>query len=703
MKFNVESQFNLAADKRRERSILESFSPEQQEEIQKKLDRLSLIPKYIGQDFDMPVELNTPGGGWHWDFEHNVVRVDPRDILEKPIEYLKFVMAHEGGHRRVSRVDFIPKEVWNQQGFPFMMNAIEDPRMNNFVAAVDPVFKEHMEFAYAMDIDFETEQREQAQEKLGFQPRFMQAGLEYIKQWFHEVKEKEFEISEGLPDDVRSVVEQTLHSAQDSWLRYPTREEADSSEEMITAYAKKSYEINRDEVWPLFKTLVEQDTQDQKTQELLQEMMDQQEQSESGGEGSDQENKETDIPQDLKDTLSEEEQKELEEAIEQAQQANADKNSGEGLDSDEGQGGGEQIDQEGQPVDFESLSESLKQKIKDYIDSLPQEQQQELEQKAREALEEFEKDLNDALENKFTEESEENKKLEESFKEKDGEHAEEQDIDTKDLKNDIRSIIEKDKTSYDTHYEKVVPLINTLTNDLRNIFRERKKINIDSGFRRGKSINVSTRIREVASDIPTHKTRSFEKKTLPSEKDYAISLLVDLSGSMRGEKIEETFKAAIILVEVLNRLSIKTEIIGFNDRLHEFQKYGENFSKDVREKMGIMLQEVESKRAAYNDDGWALQQTSERLEKQQATQKFIIILSDGKPVESPQHGGSQYDLHESVKKITGKTDQKLIGLGLLSTAVAEYYPNNISGITIEEVVAQISPLLKSIIENPHQY
>ncbi len=55
---------------------------------------------------------------------------------------------------------------------------------------------------------------------------------------------------------------QTLASAQDSWWRYPSREEADSSEELITQYAKKSYEINRDKVWPSFKELIEEDMKD---------------------------------------------------------------------------------------------------------------------------------------------------------------------------------------------------------------------------------------------------------------------------------------------------------------------------------------------------------------------------------------------------------------------------------------------------------
>ncbi len=84
-----------------------------------------------------------------------------------------------------------------------------------------------------------------------------------------EFKEKEFKIDETLSEEIKEVVEATLANANDSWLRYPSREEADKSEELIKKYGQASYEINRDEVWPEFKKLIEADMNDQKAQELL--------------------------------------------------------------------------------------------------------------------------------------------------------------------------------------------------------------------------------------------------------------------------------------------------------------------------------------------------------------------------------------------------------------------------------------------------
>ena len=188
---------------------------------------------------------------------------------------------------------------------------------------------------------------------------------------------------------------------------------------------------------------------------------------------------------------------------------------------------------------------------------------------------------------------------------------------------------------------------------------------------------------------------------MPDEKDYAISLLVDLSGSMRGEKIKETFKAVVVLCEVLNKLSIKTEILGFNDRIHEFQDFQKNLSHEVREQMGKMLPEVGSKRAEYNDDGWALRQASTRLARQDAEEKFLIVLSDGIPEESSAHSGSQYRLDKVVKDIEENPDQKLIGLGIGSGTehVSEYYPNSLANIQVKEMASKLADLIREAIAN----
>lgn len=691
-----------------------TFTPEQQREIEYKQKVLSSLAYFIGKDYQMPVELNKPGAGWHWDFKENIVRVDPKDLLEKPMDYLRFVISHEGGHRRISRTEFIPKETWKQPGFSFMMNAIEDPRDNNFVAENYPKFVDQMNLFYEKYFDPENNPQDKAKAKLGYRPRFMQAGLEYIKQWFRERKGEDFSIDESLPDEVKEVLSKTLESARASWWTYPSRVEADQDEEFIKRYAEASYRTNLEQVWPEFQKLIEKDLEDQKTQELLDDM--QKEKGEGEGEG---------LPQELKDKLSPEEQKELGDAIDKAI-ANAKKEQGKKDEEKEAGGeGGEPEELEpgedgqgGKPIDLDSLSPELRQKIKEFIDSLPEDKKQELKERAQKAISEFEKDLDKEIEGKMSanpdrkDESEtEGEELPKPDEQPEGLETPRQ-ASTPELekyREMIAETLKRDENIYEEYRREVLSVIDSLENDLREIFVSRRMHAWQGGLRSGKRIDIKRRIQEKAKEIPAMESKAWEKRELPSENDYAISLLVDLSGSMKGQKIEETFKAVIVLTEVLNRLSIQTEILGFNDRLYEYQKFGENISQQTRENMGGMLEEVnddsDTGKARYNDDGWAVSQTSERLAGQKAKEKFLIVLSDGVPEESPMHPKSQYPLKKIIDRISSETDEKLIGLGIGKGTkhVEQFYPNSLADVNIAEMAEKLADLIREAIANYEKF
>lgn len=699
-------------DNEGEKPTEREFTPQEQRLIESRRKILSSLAYFIGKDFEMPVELNKPGAGWHWDFKENVVRVDPNDLLDKPMDYLRFVTSHEGGHRRISRTEFIPVETWRQPGFSFMMNAIEDPRDNNFVAENYPKFREQMNLAYQMDLDMVENSKQKAATKLGFQPRFMQAGFEYIKQWFHERKGEEFSVDETLPDEVKEVVAKTFEAAQASWWTYPSRQEADTDEELIKRYAEASYRINLERIWPEFKKLIDQDMEDQRTQELLDDM--QNATAEGTGSG---------LPQELKDKLSPEQQKQLEEAIDKAlEEAKKEREEKQGQPTQEGEGEGEGVPQEEalretkqepKPIDLDSLSPELKQKIKEFIDSLPEDKKQELRERAEKAISEFEKDLDEEIEGKMSDnpekktDRESEAEVEQQPKEehRGTEVSEAPSADLQKYREMVAETLKRDENAYEKCRREVLSVIDSLENDLREIFVARRMHAWKGGFKSGKRIDIKRRIQEKAKEVSAMESRAWEKRELPSEKDYAISLLVDLSGSMQGDKIEETFKAVIVLAEVLNKLSIQTEILGFNDRIYEYQKFGENISKEVRENMGGMLKEVydtsDTGKAQWNDDGWALDQASGRLARQKAQEKFLIVLSDGQPVESSMHPRSEYDLTKMVQRIVKETDQKLIGLGIGPDTehVEYYYPNSLADVDLEEMAEKLADLIREAIAN----
>lgn len=699
-----------------ENNILSQFSEQEQAEIENKRKILSSLAYFIGKDFQIPVELNQPGAGWHWDFKANIIRVDPKDLLEKPMDYLRFVISHEGGHRRVSRTEFIPLEVWQQPGFSFLMNAIEDSRDNNFVAENYPKFREQMDLAYEVDLDIENKSKEKAKAKLGYQPRFMQAGFEYIKQWFFWAKNEDMAVDESLPEDVKDVVAKTLTSAENSWSIFPARAMADgqekdedglTGEESITSHARYSYDINKNEIWPEFRKLVEKDMEDQKTQELLDEMK--QDKAESGGGDG--------LPQELKDKLSPAEQKELEEAIENAlEEAKKQQEKGDGGEANE-QG---EESQSGKPIDLDSLSPGLKQKIKDFIDSLPEEKKKELAEKAEKAIKDFEKELDEELGGKLSESPEDrptkgkeekppqavemDKEEEKSWQEREKEREEKM----RENRKKMESVFESQKNNpYNEALDKTSGLIDMLTADLRDIFVKRKIEKFETGYRSGRRWNIRQRIREKIAGIPLFKTEAREQKENESEEmDYAVTLLIDLSGSMQsGHKIQEAFKSAVVLAETLSNLGVKFEIVGFQDILLEFKTFDDRLDESMREKLNQMILEVSGNNPdghnnpSDNDDGACLLEASKHLANQNPKNKFLIVISDGIPATGyKERDQLDRELKEAIREISVNTSQKLIGIGLMSAAVADYYEKNISGVTTKEMAETLGGLLRDIIE-----
>lgn len=661
--------------------ILTGFSEAERADILHKQKVLSSLGYFIGKDFDMPILLNKPGAGWHWNFKENHIKIDPKDLLEKPLDYLRFVISHEGGHRRISRTDFIPEEVWQQPGFSFMMNAVEDPRDNNFVAEAYPKFRDQMNVAYTLDTQFEEEAKNAAKTKLGTIPRFLQVGHEYIKQWFNEANGRPFLVDESLPEDVRVAVEKTLTAAQESWWRYPSKEEADKSEKLISQYAEASYRINLEKIWPEFKKLVDEDVKDQRTKKALDDIRKPGEPQKPEGEQGEPQQGNDGIPQELKDKLTPQEAQELGEKMDAAKDGN-----------------GNPV-----PIDPSSLSPELKKKIEAYVDSLPQEVKDEMERRAREVIKEFEEEVNKAIRRKIVEDQKEPASPQQKSAELSTEPSEPRADapDVSDVRDTLESLLASSSEAYDSVMREMLPLIGRLEDDLREIFVARQARAWDAGHKFGKKIDFKRRIQEKAKSVSAFESRAWQKREAPSEKDYAITLLVDLSGSMRGTKITETFKAVVVLAEVLNALSVKTEILGFNDRIHDFQDFGVRLTDDMRHKMGVMLQEVDSSRARYNDDGWALKEASARLAREDAEEKFLIALSDGIPEESAAHSGAEFDLHRVVGEILEKTDQKLIGLGIGSGTehVSGYYPHSLANVPVKEMAEKLADLIRDVIAN----
>lgn len=244
------------------------------------------------------------------------------------------------------------------------------------------------------------------------------------------------------------------------------------------------------------------------------------------------------------------------------------------------------------------------------------------------------------------------------------------------LKERETGLTKEEREKYEEYFSEVKKYVGALAEKLDEVFPPQEEAEWEGGQRRGKRVDT----RKLAREIPTGHGRVFERKEVPEIKEAAFTLLVDVSGSMQGNKIEEALKAAMLMAEAFSRKGVPFEILAFHEKLLELKQFeDEYFGKKKLELMRV-LQEVQTSHAEYNDDGYAVDGAARRLQKRllaNDAQGALIIFSDGSPEPSSAHSGQEWELHDIVNKWSKQVP--LIGVGIgpgMESTIKEYYGKN---------------------------
>ena len=194
--------------------------------------------------------------------------------------------------------------------------------------------------------------------------------------------------------------------------------------------------------------------------------------------------------------------------------------------------------------------------------------------------------------------------------------------------------------------------------------------------------------------------------------DTALTILLDNSGSMRGNPIITSALACEIIADILQNFAVKTEIIGFTTadwkggrvkklwemsgrpanpgRLNElrhivYKHFNQNFKK-ARINLGLMLKEGILKE---NIDGEALLFAKSRLMQQSEKRKILLVISDGTPVDDSTTFVNDKDilsqhLHHVINNIEKKSKIEIVGIGI-GHSTSEFYRNSIAIKNVEEL------------------
>lgn len=194
------------------------------------------------------------------------------------------------------------------------------------------------------------------------------------------------------------------------------------------------------------------------------------------------------------------------------------------------------------------------------------------------------------------------------------------------------------------------------------------------GLRKGKL--DPSKITRMYANTGHNQPRMFkDKKSSRVTTDIAISLVVDFSGSMDGEKYAMATACAIATSEVLQAIGVAHEIMGFttgyNDEILHFliKGYEERFVSRDKMIKRFSLRFYSGANADGESIMWAAERAMQRTEKD----KLLIVFSDGAPAFNGGHGSSHTYLKDVVTLIESTPGIDVLGVGIQSNAVKNYY------------------------------
>jgi len=230
--------------------------------------------------------------------------------------------------------------------------------------------------------------------------------------------------------------------------------------------------------------------------------------------------------------------------------------------------------------------------------------------------------------------------------------------------------------------------------------------------------------KRVAS-VPTGNRLVFKTRAPRKEVDTAVMVLVDLSGSMHGRKVEVAQQCALVFSECLNKCGVNFSICGFNDPhegyyfknvddVHPYHRaelgaskcedmcrsrggensirsnmsYDYSLGKTRRYHAGHLyvyksfqdkyiqvrksILAMEHHCGGNNYDCSALHHSYHMLKKQQERKKVMFVLSDGQPSSWSE---AYHPTEEKIKEIEADKSVILMGIGILHNT-AEMYKNH---------------------------
>jgi hypothetical protein len=214
---------------------------------------------------------------------------------------------------------------------------------------------------------------------------------------------------------------------------------------------------------------------------------------------------------------------------------------------------------------------------------------------------------------------------------------------------------------------------------VRRLIQIRAKSQTQYGVKKGKL--DQSRLSRICFNAPGFSERVFKNKIDNKTLDAAITVLVDMSGSMGGDKVLNALASTLLVNEVCSTLNIPLEILGFTDGaavgfgepkplMFIYKSFGDLRVNEDSLKEYFALS---SNFMVGNPDGENILWAFDRLNKRKEKKKLLIVMSDGSPAASKSSRGLEEFTDKVIKEIEASKSVDIYGLGLCSDSVQYYY------------------------------
>lgn len=268
-------------------------------------------------------------------------------------------------------------------------------------------------------------------------------------------------------------------------------------------------------------------------------------------------------------------------------------------------------------------------------------------------------------------------------------------------------VVDFTKTPAKPHYWTPVKATGGFAERVRRLIQVRAATRYEGGYKSGKLHMKNLYRFAMPADLVSedYRTRVFRKKVENDTLDVCISLLVDCSGSMGGEKFQHAVHAASQMEHAFGRvLRIPTEVLGHTTsmshgnglRMYNVKPFASTVSEEhITNSFGSVAGSLWG-----NADADAIWYTYGRILKQKAKRKIIIVLSDGSPADGAEGADPYYGLKETVAQIerdSRATGVEIYGIGIRDTNVKHFYSHHVVIHRADEIENKLIDLLGSIV------